>query len=74
MPADASLLVFERILGASDTDPLSSAESDIAMLVLLGGKERTREDFAALFEAAGLTLTDIVCTPTAFSLLIARPA
>jgi hypothetical protein len=74
MPADASLLVFERILGASDTDPLSSAESDIAMLVLLGGKERTREDFAALLEAAGLTLTDTVRTPTAFSLLIARPA
>jgi hypothetical protein len=74
MPPDASLLVIEQILGEPDTDPLFSAESDIAMMVLLGGKERTREGFAALFGAAGLTLTGTVCTPTSFSLLIARPA
>ena len=53
MPPDASLLVIEQILGDPNTDPLFSAESDIAMMVLLGGKERTREGFAALFEAAG---------------------
>ena len=32
-------------------------------MVLLGGKERTRAGFAALFEAADLTLADTVCTP-----------
>jgi SAM-dependent methyltransferase len=72
MPPNASLLVIEQILGDPDTDPLLSAGSDIAMMVLLGGKERKREGFAALFEAAGLTLTGTVCTPTSFSLLIAR--
>jgi hypothetical protein len=74
MPPNASLLVIEQILGDPNTDPLFSAESDIAMMVLLGGKERTCEGFVALFEAAGLTLIDTVCMPTSFSLLIARPA
>jgi C-methyltransferase len=74
MPPDANLLVIEQVLGEPQTDPLSSAESDIAMMVLLGGKERTREDFAALLEAGGLTLADTVQTPTSFSVLIARPA
>lgn len=74
MPPNASVLVIEQILGDPNTDRLFSAESDVAMMVLLGGKERTREGFAALFEAADLTLTDTVYTPTSFSLLIAHPA
>jgi predicted transcriptional regulator len=74
MPPDASLLVFEQVLGDPNTDPLFSAESDVTMMVLLGGKERTRESFAALLEAAGLTLENTVYIPTSFSLLVARPA
>jgi O-methyltransferase domain len=74
MPPDANLLVIEQVLDEPQTDPLSSAESDIVMMVLLGGKERTREDFAVLLEAGGLTLADTVHTPTSFSVLIARPA
>jgi hypothetical protein len=73
MSPNASMLVIEQILGHPNTDPLFSAESDITMMVLLGGKERTCEGFAALFGAAGLTLTGAVCMPTLFSLLIARP-
>ena len=74
MLPSASLLVIEQILDDPNTDLLFSAESDIAMMVLLGGKERTREGFAAMLEAAGLTLEDTVYMPTSFSLLIARPA
>jgi hypothetical protein len=44
------------------------------MMVLLGGKERTRAGFVALLEAARLTLVDTVCTPTSFSVLTAHPA
>jgi SAM-dependent methyltransferase len=74
MPPDASLLLIEQVLGEPNTDPLFAAESDVTMMVLLGGKERTREGFAALLEAADLTLADTVCTPTSFSLLTAHSA
>jgi hypothetical protein len=74
MPPNASLLVIEQILGDPNTDLVFSAESDITMMVLLGGKERTRAGFVALLEAAGLTLVDAVCTPTSFSVLTAHPA
>jgi hypothetical protein len=73
MSPNASLFVIEQVLGEPNTDLLFSAESDVTMMVLLGGKERTREDFATPLEAADLTLADIVYTPTSFSLLIARP-
>jgi hypothetical protein len=53
---------------------LPRAHGGRSMMVLLGGNERTREGFAALFEAAGLTLAGIVCTLASFNLLIARPA
>ncbi|MGH3823929.1 MAG: hypothetical protein ACRDRA_14025 [Pseudonocardiaceae bacterium] len=32
---------------------------DLRMLVYLDGRERTLEDFAALTEAAGLTITSV---------------
>ena len=56
MPPNASLLVIEQVLGGPNTDFVLSAESDVAMMVLPGGKERTRAGFAALREeAAGIT-------------------
>ena len=74
MPPHGSLLLIEQVLGEPNTDLVFSAESDITMLVLLGGKERTRAGFVALLQAAGLTLVDAVCTPTSFSVLTAHPA
>ena len=74
MLPDASLLVIEQVLGSPNTDVLFSAESDVSMMVLLGGRERTQEDFAALLASVDLTLAETVYTPTSFSLLIARSA
>jgi hypothetical protein len=74
MPPNGRLLLIEQILGEPNTELFLSAESDITMMVLLGGKERTRAGFVALLEAAGLTLVDTVCTPTSFSVLTGRPA
>ena len=74
MPPYGSLLLIEQVLGEPNTDLVFSAESDITMMVLLGGKERTRAGFVALLEAAGLTLVDTVCTSTSFSVLIAHLA
>ena len=73
MSDDAVLLVIEQVLGPDGTTPFS-ALLDIAMLVLLGGKERSREEFAALFAAADLVLCTVTPTPTTFSVMTARPA
>jgi hypothetical protein len=73
MPSNGSLLLIEQVLGEPNTDPVFSTESDITMMVLLGGKERTRAGFVALLEAAGLALVDAVCTLTSFSVLTAHP-
>jgi SAM-dependent methyltransferase len=73
MRPDASLLIFEQVLGDPNNDPAFAAEADVTMMVLLGGKERTRDGFAALLDAADFTLVDTACTGTSFSLLIARP-
>jgi hypothetical protein len=73
MPVHARLVVIEQVIDDPNANLLFSTESDVTMMVLLGGKERTREGFVALFEAADLMLADTICTPTSFSLLIARP-
>jgi hypothetical protein len=43
------------------------------MLVLLGGKERSCEEFATLLTAADLELCAVTPTPTTFSIITARP-
>jgi hypothetical protein len=52
MPQDGRLFVIERLVGPPTTE--AAALSDLNMLVGPGGRERTREEFAALFEEAGL--------------------
>jgi hypothetical protein len=47
---------------------------DINMMVLPGGKERTRAEFEALFRSAGLRLKRIVATKTPLSILEAVAA
>jgi hypothetical protein len=47
---------------------------DLEMLVMLGGKERTEQEFRRLLAAAGLELTRIVSTPSPFSVVEAKRA
>jgi hypothetical protein len=54
MRADAPLLVVERELRSRD-----SILSDLNMLVMPGGRERTRDQYAELFAAAGFRLADV---------------
>jgi hypothetical protein len=42
---------------------------DIQMMVVVSGRERTREEFAALFKRAGLRLTRIIPTTCSLSLI-----
>ena len=73
MSDDAVLLVIEQVVDPGGTSPFS-ALLDIAMLVLLGSSERSREEFGALFAAADLTLCAVTPTPTTFCIIRARPA
>ena len=64
----ARLLVFEYIVGPPNAAP-DAAFMDLNMMVMAGGRERTREEFAALFAQAGFRLTSVTPTGTPFSLI-----
>jgi hypothetical protein len=57
----AKLLVIEQMLPEASL-PNTAASLDIAMMTLLGGKQRTRSEYARLYETAGFRL-DRVITP-----------
>ncbi len=57
MGPNSRLLVVERILPEQEEELLpEQAMLDLHMLTVLGGRERTLEDYRALFESCGLTL------------------
>jgi len=68
---DGVVLVVEMVLGRPGHE-VDAAFSDLNMLVLPGGRERSEQEFAALFEEAGLRLTKVVHTRTHLSILEAR--
>ncbi|GAA4349349.1 methyltransferase [Angustibacter luteus] len=70
---DGVVLVVERVLGRTGRE-VEGAFSDLNMLVLPGGQERTESEYAALFAAAGLTLVQVIDTGSAFPILEARRA
>ena len=65
------LIVIERLL----TDPNRSEInlSDMTMLVMTGGRERTLSEFTALFAEAGFHLEQSVATRSPSTLLIGAP-
>jgi hypothetical protein len=77
MPPSSRLLVVERFVpervttGALD---LAAVMSDLHMLVLLGGRERTSFEFSKLFQPAGLRLTRDIETASEFHIVEAQPA
>jgi hypothetical protein len=56
-----AVLVVERELGAPNANP-DAKLSDLNMMVGPGGRERTRDELAALFEDAGFALQRVVPT------------
>ncbi len=67
------LLLVERVLPEATTGETLKFLSDLNMLVLLGGRERTEEEFRALLAGAGFTLKRIIPTPRLFSIIEAVP-
>jgi hypothetical protein len=72
LPADGVVLVVETVLDRPGHEVLA-AFSDLNMLALPGGRERTEAEYGALFGAAGLRLARTVDTGTQMSVLEARP-
>jgi hypothetical protein len=66
MHAKSTLLVIEHVL--RDTDDVATS-LDLYMMVVTGGIERTRGEFADLFGRAGLRLTRVIPTKSALSIL-----
>ncbi len=53
------VLIVERLIPEHGTDPIPTLLSDINMLVLTGGQERTNAEYGKLLTAAGLTLGNL---------------
>ncbi len=58
MARRAAVLVIERRVGPPNAEPAGKF-SDLNMLVMPGGRERTHDEYAALFNAAGLRLVGL---------------
>jgi hypothetical protein len=71
--ADGALLVVERELGAPNANP-DAKFSDLNMMVGPGGRERTRDEFAALLAGGGFVLERTVPTAIGLHVFEARPA
>jgi SAM-dependent methyltransferase len=56
MHGAGKVLIVERLIPENGDDPLPTLLSDINMLILTGGQERTNTEYHKLLEAAGLTL------------------
>jgi hypothetical protein len=60
MRADGKVLIVERMIFDDPEKSIPTLLSDLNMLVLTGGQERTEEEYARLFVSAGLRLTGVV--------------
>jgi hypothetical protein len=72
MSERARLVLAERVIPAGNT-PSESKLFDINMLVVLGGQERTEQEYSSLFHTAGLRLTEVIPTGTPLSLIEGVP-
>ncbi len=72
MSASARVIVLERLIGPPN-EALDDKLSDLNMLVSPGGMERTVDEFAALFAAAGLRLLAVTPTRSTTNIIEAAP-
>jgi hypothetical protein len=61
MPENAKVLIVEMIVPETNSASFSKL-LDVNMMVMTGGRERTKSEFQALLDAAGLRLTRIIPT------------
>ena len=73
IPAHGRLLLVEQLLDEAP-DPVRTAFSDLTMLVMAGGQERTTDEYRFLLATAGFDLTRTVTTGSDVFVLEAAPA
>jgi hypothetical protein len=72
MKPEARLLVIERIIPAGN-EPSPARLSDVNMLVIAGGRERTENEYRTLMREAGFRLARVIPTRSPSSILEALP-
>ena len=72
LPRDGRVILIEAVI-PSGNEPGMGKVLDLEMLVMPGGRERTDQEFRALFDRAGYNLTHIVPTKSPLSVIEARP-
>lgn len=72
MQGHGKLLVVEMLVGSKNKHSLAKF-SDIGMLVLTGGRERTEREYMELLRHAGFELRRVLPTASGYSLLEAVP-
>ena len=75
MPAHARLLIVDAVLPERARDQPAAIRMDLTMLLMLGARERTGDEFDRLLTAASFTLRRVVPTgsPTGLAVLEACP-
>jgi hypothetical protein len=68
MSPASKLLVIESVIPPNN-EPFYGKFLDLVMLLIPGGKERTKDEYRTLFERAGFELSQIVPTSTEISIL-----
>jgi hypothetical protein len=68
MPQHARVLLIESVVPSSP-EPHLSKELDIVMMMLPGGKERTKEEYADLAAKSGLRLKRVIDTKSPYSIV-----
>jgi hypothetical protein len=70
--SNGRVILLDSVIEAGNQPDLGKL-IDLEMLMLPGGKERTEEEFRALFAAAGFTLTRVVRTRSPLAVVEGRP-
>jgi hypothetical protein len=68
MPQHARVLLIESVVPSSP-EPHLSKELDIVMMVLPGGRERTKEEYSDLVAKCGLRLKRVIDTKSQYSIV-----
>jgi hypothetical protein len=76
MAKTATLLVIERML-PEPVQPAPATQrvciSDLQMMVMNGGRERSHAEYRALYARAGFTLTDVFSTDSGMHVIEGVP-
>ena len=72
MPANASLFIAEQVMPDNNL-PHPNKTMDIVMMVLLGGRQRTIEEWKSSIEPSGFSYQNSYATNTLFTLMHFKP-